>query len=262
MAVAVAVNAGCSLLLDTSGLEAPSPSDAGLSSAVDAADVDAGSASEKDASSPDSDAGVPCVGPTWFCDDFEGPLGATWSSNEAAGGAVTRVGDAKSGAFAMQAAVVNQPGSHYANLIKTLAFVPSRVACDFDLRVAALASPGETDVFDLTTMAGNTKLGLYLAAYDGKWGIYEIVETSGTQVVDRGATSATSPAIGEWTHVRIETDFTRVSLAFGGNIVATLEGLTPRTGATTSRLALGLPFVTNEQASFVQLDNFACALDP
>lgn len=271
LAIATAVNAACSLLVDTDGLggtPASTDGDAAPSSTgTDAGSIDApvgDGASPADATTdaPAADAGSPCVGAAWFCDDFEGLFGAKWSSNEASGGAALRVGDAKTGAFAMQAQVEAMPGGRYANLIRTLDAVPSRVACDFDLKLTAVPTAGEIDVFVLKRVAGDKTHGVYLASFDGTWGIYELLETNMGASVDRGATTALAPPQGQWMHLRLETDFDALSLAVNGAPIATLSGLTPLAGATTSHLALGLPYVSGSQSASLLVDNLACALGP
>lgn len=272
LAIATAVNAACSLLVDTGGLAgtpASTEGDAAPSSASGDASADAIDAPAADGASPAdaatdalADGGAPCVGGAWFCDDFEGTFGAKWSNNEASGGTVLRVADAKTGAFAMQAQVEAVAGGRYANLIRTFAAVPSRLACDFDLKLSAVPTAGEIDVIDLKRGAGNAKHSVYLASFDGTWGIYELLEMNTSTVVDRGATTALAPPKGQWLHVRFETDFDSLSLAVDGVPVAKLSGLTPLPGATSSHLAIGLPYVSGSQSASLLVDNLACALGP
>lgn len=266
--IATAVNAACSLLVDMDGLAgAPLPTDAGSADArvaeIDGSREEPRGDAATDAATDARDGAAPaCVGVGWFCDDFEGPFGAKWASNEASGGTVERVADAKTGAFGMQARVDAVAGAKYANLIRPLDAVPSRFACDFDVKLNAVPTTGEIDIFDMKRIVGDTKHSLYLAAFDGKWGVYELVETKTASVVDRGATTALTPAMGQWMHVRFETDFATLTLSVDGSPAATLAGLTPVAGAASSHLAVGLPFALGAEAASVVFDNLVCALPP
>lgn len=262
----------CSLLVDTSGL---SDSSAGTPSNAAAPDATADAPALPDGETPpadaatdafvpdaDADAGVPCTGAGWFCDDFEGVLGARWSSKDVSGGTVTRVGDAKSGAFAMQAQIDAVPGTNYANLVKTLPAVPSRIACDFDVKVTDLPSNGEIDLLEFNAKAGGVTQSLYLASFDGTWGVYEYTDKGGGMVVDRGQPSTLGPVTGQWTHVHVETDFATLSMTIDGMPAQPLTGITPFAGPTTRTIALGITYATGTQSASLLADNLACALGP
>ncbi len=259
----------CSLLVDTSGLsDSPdgTPSDAAARDAsADApalADGDTPPAdAATDASVPDADAGAPCVGPGWFCDDFEGVLGARWSSKDVSGGTVTRVGDAKSGAFAMQAQVDALPGTNYANMVTVLPAAPSRIACDFELKVMDVPSNGEIDVIDIVTKSGGVTQSLYFASFDGKWGVYEYTDAGGGNAVDRGQPSTLAPAMGQWSHVHVETDFATLSMTIDGMAAPPLTGITPLPASTRS-ISFGITYASGAQSAALLVDDLACALGP
>jgi hypothetical protein len=253
----------CSLLVDTSGLsDATGQSDA---SARDAPATPEGGTqafdAATDASAPDADAALPCVGAGWFCDDFEGTLGAKWTSNEVNGGTVTRVSDAKSGAFAMQAQVDADGGTRYANLILALPTVLSRIACELDLKVTVLPTSGELGVI---YSVAKTTVGiqrLYVGYGNGTWSVNEYTDQGGTNVLQRSQPSPLGPVTGQWTHLRFETDFATVSMTIDGMTAQTLTGITP-VSASSHHLALGLPAASTPEAAAVLIDDLVCAFTP
>lgn len=270
LASAAAGSVACSLLVDTGDLAGSSAPPGADAATADATAADTGS-TPADASddgriaeaAPDApfDAGTPCVGAGWFCDDFEGVVGAKWSSKDVSGGTVTHVGGARNGAFAMQAQVDALAGVNYANLVVAPPAVPSRIACDLDVKVTDLPSNGEIDVIDFVTRAGAVKQSLYLASFDGVWGVYEYTDKGGGNVVDRGQPSPLGPVTGQWTHVRFETDFATLSMTIDGMPAQPLTGITPVTASTRS-ISLGITYASGAQSASLLVDDLVCALAP
>lgn len=277
VAIATAGVVSCSLFVDTGGLGGggstePAPVD-GAAPDASAAPVptvgdEGGPPPSIDGSTfvpvdAGTDAGAACVGAGWFCDDFEGPLGALWTPPPSQnGGTVSRVTGAKNGSFALQAQVDALAGMNDAYLLRVLPGPPSAMACDFDLKVVDLPSNGEVDVIGFITKSGaGVVQNLYFASFSGAWSVSEFTDKGGGNVIDRGQPLPVGPVVGQWTHVHFATDYQTVSLSLDGGAATTLGQLTPM-NVVSRNLELGITYSSGAQPTSLLVDDLVCSMKP
>jgi hypothetical protein len=259
-AIAIAA-AGCSLIVDTSGLVGVAGDDAASDRAApnEAGAVDAADASD-DAASP-SDAARTCD--ATFCDDFDdGPLGATWTkTNLAGGGTLDLATPAQSLPNALRARFygVSSPDDRYAMLEKDLG-MGKAVRCDFAMQVTKRPNKDIDDVFRIRTRGPG--LNDYL--------LWFVVSTAGGALADDIAYPDGGCACpqrydafpnlpqGTWVHVTVETDFSRATVKIDGQTVVddTFGPLVPTEPIVVGLGGRAFSSITGD----VLFDDFSCTI--
>ena len=265
-ALTLALLAGCSLLVDESGLSGGETADAGPTpeATTDAEEGDAFTADARaeEAGAVDAspaDAGFSCDAEVHdFCDDFDhGALGATWSSATNTGGTLALDPLALSPPWSLLVAVQDGGGPEDLLLHKSFA-ATAGIHCAFDIRVDAYDS--YTDVFHVDF--GQASGSYFVRFIMGGTVVneYGTLPDGGVRVRNNWPTG--QPAIGVWTRVDLDLRFSGQAgtavLAYDGKQVLSVN-LSPPTDIVSNKIQLGAwsSAATKWRAHF---DNFACDL--
>lgn len=256
--------AGCSFVVETSGLFGGTPEerdDGGTGeAAVDDARVDATAGDAGDASLDTRDSSAGCIdGPGRFCTGFDEPdPQSRWTSSYKSRGVLAFDGIGLSAPNALRAQLSAGAGNGAAYLIKDLPAGSTFVRCELDMFLESVPTTASTEIDILnvvTIVPGSESHNVYFASFDGKWNIAEY--RGGTPpLVDRNVELGSLPS-GRWLHVVLETTRSNATLTADGATV-TLAGLTVPDG---KRLAqVGISYASpGVGAASVLVDNVDCS---
>jgi hypothetical protein len=252
--------AGCSLFIDTAGLEGELPPDA-------SGDVQSERASSEggDTSAP-LDAGKVCD--ATFCDDFDdGGLGARWTSKAVDNGGVLELGTpARSTPNALRArftTTTTAPGDRNALLERDLG-AGTRLRCDFWMFVESPPTDGTfVDIFRVrTTAPGVDEYNLFFGVNGGPGASFreDLFLTDGGCPCPRREASPPTFPLSRWVEVTVETDFATASLAYDGHVVAAGPFALFKPSSNVF-VAVGTR-AYGQQPSVVLFDDLSCTLAP
>jgi hypothetical protein len=219
-AIAMAA-AGCSLLVDTSGLGGTTAADDAANDHAAPNDGGALDAGDADASSS-SDSARTCD--ATFCDDFDdGPLGAKWTKSMLTGGGTLALDTpalSLPNALRAQFHGVSSPTDRYAMLEQDLG-LGRAVRCDFAMNVTHRPNKDLNDVFRIRTRApGIDDYLLYFAVATAGGALADDIAypDGGCACPQRYESFPVLPE-GTWVHVTVQTDFTTAQVTIDGQLV-------------------------------------------
>jgi hypothetical protein len=218
-----------------------------------------GSSSGNDASSSssggDGSAGCAETAKT-ICDNFDNgtAIDAKWVQ-EANGGSATVVPEGQSAPNALAIAI--NAGSGGAVFIEKEFPFTTKVHCELDMKLTAVPTDGDLDLFSITT---KTAVGDYYVYFAHSATGYVFAEFAdplpGGGNVDKKQPIA-APPTGSWFHVVIDNDGANATLTANG-ATSTLTGIAQPNG-TSRNVQVGAPFSagtnTNSRALY---DNVVC----
>ncbi|MBS2014541.1 MAG: hypothetical protein JST00_16765 [Deltaproteobacteria bacterium] len=201
------------------------------------------------------DTGSACDTATSVCDDFDKStsIHPKWTPT-ASGGSVSVVAQGLSAPNAL--AVVVNAGGAAAYIERALAFA-SKVRCEMDMKIEAMPTQGDLDLFSITTKAATSDYYVYFAHSAAGYLLGEFSEQlPGGSSVDRKEPIA-APPTGSWFKVVLAVDGATATLTANG-VTSTLTGLAQPSGATRN-VQVGAPFSQSTEAgSRVLYDNVLC----
>ena len=250
--------AGCSLLVDTSGLSGSAAEDAASDRAVpnEGGALDAGAEATSS-----SDAGRTCD--ATFCDDFDdGPLGAKWTKTTLAGGGTLELATpARSLPNALRAQFhgVSSPQDRYAMLEQDLGLGKS-VRCDFSIYVASRPNMDLDDVFRIRTRGpGVGDFLLYFAVSTGGGSLADdIAYPDGGCACPQKYVPFTQLPVSSWAHVTVETNFSTATVTVDGTMVVsdTFGPIVPNEPIVVGLGGRAFSSITSD----VLFDDFSCTI--
>lgn len=197
-----------------------------------------------------------CDSLTKICDDFDKgtTIDPKWTTF-ATGGSASIVTGGQSAPNALAIAVTAGGGGAY--IEKALGF-NAKVHCELDMKIEALPTQGDLDLFSLTTKTSTADYYVYFAASAAGFIFGEFSEqVPGGSSVDKKQPIA-APPTGSWFHVVFDNDGANATLTASG-ASSTLTALVQPPGASRN-VQLGAPFAqSTEIASRVLYDNVVCA---
>ena len=261
----VASIAGCSLLVETSGLRGGEEQDASVE--IDARDgkIEVGTRDSGGAVPP------PCTdGPTRFCDDFDDSNpGDKWTTSFRERGNLTYDKLGLSAPHAFSGELVSGAGDGVAALQKEFAGPPGTIGCAFDLKIGRVGKDGETVAFEIQTypatsngprVVGTHAVSLLNLNGTATWSLEEYQSSAGGQPVVNRSTPVGDLPTGSWIHVAIAWTTSSVKLTTNGSI-ATLDALKTPTDSVRRGVSLGITFAAaTVQAGSLSFDNVDCTM--
>jgi hypothetical protein len=257
--IAAAWLAGCSVLVDTSGLaggDAPSAPDGSTEGGGPPPPVTDGGA-EASLAPPDT-ATFDCGTPNVFCDDFDqGALGARWDDIERTHGDVALAQEALSPPNALRAAVTPGTNTGDAALVKRFSPAPSAVHCELDFN---LDSPVPVDIFQIRTLVGGRARYHYVGYRTNDWAIGEWIPASGGQPEINRSNAIAPLALKRWARLVVDLNDTNITATLDGQPLGSI-GI-DAAGGTRRDVAIGLPDVPKSDSATALVDNVRCVVTP
>jgi hypothetical protein len=263
----------CSLLVDTNGLMATGEPDTspgsldGPAPEVTPAEASAGDAAQVGDAS--TDAGFSCnSSAATLCDDFDtAPLGMRWTGTKLVGATmqIDQSGPALSAPGALAIALPeNGAGTPRAARLETTFASASALDCRFAVRVDSTSSVADEDVgvLDLVVARpGFSSFLLRLAIAREAIVLFQDGDTA-----DGGAISRTnvlsSYLVGSWARLRVQTDFSKLTLEVNGVSSAAIPVVLDGTPTGSMFMALGATHDSEKPRWGLRLDDLECFVTP
>ena len=268
LALVVAASAGCSLLVDTSGLfsDATMPSnEAAAADARPSSDADLGvdTAVAVDASAPD--ARFVCSDASTFCDTFDdGPLGARWDKQTMlAGGTLSLTPSAFSAPWALELDLPARTGGtteRAAVLSKTLlASSAGAVSCRFQMNVTvAPTAPGDDfAVFLIEPLPTPNDHIFEMKVSSG------LLSASENFAPDAGVDMKNAfgvPKVGTWVLIELSLDLAAKTMTASVDGASKTFPVTDMTGTTSLRVSLAETGDSDDAHMAARFDDFECTV--
>jgi hypothetical protein len=263
----------CSLLVDTNGLMSTGEPDTspgsldGPAPEVTPAEASAGDAAQVGDAS--TDAGFSCSGSAaTLCDDFDtAPLGARWTDTRLVG--ATMVIDPSGPALSAPGALAialpeNAAGAARAARLETTFASVSAVDCRFAVRVDSTSSMSDEDVGVLELVVARPGFASVLLRL--VIGRETIVLFQDGETTDGGAISRANQLspyqVGSWARLRVQTDFSKLTLDVNGVSSAAVPVVLDGTPTGPMSMALGATYDTETPRWDLRFDDLECFVTP
>lgn len=260
----------CTLATDLSGFDDGAPADAGAPPPPDASEASVPEAGGVPPPFVLPDAGDTegCARPGVVCDGFDmGGIGERWTRVERTLGVMEFLTtDVRSGTRSLHAhtdpAINLRPVRAY---LEHAMPVASRVRCAFDVLVRSGLSDDSSQVVDILQVLGT---GPGIDRYQLKLGVEADATTVRADVFyagaacdcPRGKIEGRPIALGTWTAVIFETNFTHTFVSFDGTTVLDADH-SPDKPTTSMAITVGIESFKRSDAD-VSYDNVVCAFMP